>query len=168
MAISTAVIFTLCWHLLSPVDAAVKINTPALSRSDGCAKCASNKVGKYSCCARGGAWFKNCGDAGDTHFNHTWVEGIQACKHLEASFSMNSSLQVMLDHAGTIFRSISTAQSRNEARNHTNNTRPSVVSDGGSADKHCVHLGKFFVFICFLCSIVQQQTKFHSSYRCIG
>ena len=54
---------------------------PALSDSKGCGKCArTKKSGKNSCCARGGAWFKNCGDAGDMKFDHTWAEGIQACK----------------------------------------------------------------------------------------
>ena len=46
-----------------------------------CPKCVTSiKSGKLSCCARGGAWFKNCGDVGDTKFDHTWSEGIQACK----------------------------------------------------------------------------------------
>ena len=46
-----------------------------------CPKCGvTKKFGARSCCARGGAWFKNCGDDGDTKFDHTWTEGIQACK----------------------------------------------------------------------------------------
>ena len=46
-----------------------------------CPKCGSaKKSGKRSCCAPGGAWFKNCGDAGDTEVDHTWAEGVQACK----------------------------------------------------------------------------------------
>ena len=50
-----------------------------------CTKCGSTKrTGKHSCCARGGAWFKKCGDAGDTQFDHTWAEGIQACKRTSA------------------------------------------------------------------------------------
>ena len=52
----------------------------AVSGSSGCAKCGTSKAGKRSCCARGGAWFKNCGDAGDTKVDHTWTEGVQACK----------------------------------------------------------------------------------------
>ena len=52
-----------------------------VTKSKRCPKCAINKKsGRVSCCARGGAWFKNCGDAGDANFDHTWVEGIQACK----------------------------------------------------------------------------------------
>ena len=60
--------------------------TPAMTslsevRTNGCPKCGSiKKSSKLSCCAHGGAWFKNCGDAGDRQFDHTWGEGIQACK----------------------------------------------------------------------------------------
>ena len=35
---------------------------------------------KRSCCVRGGDWFKNCGNPGDSKFDHTWAEGIDACK----------------------------------------------------------------------------------------
>ena len=46
-----------------------------------CPKCGSTRTsGKLSCCARGGAWFKNCGDGDDPKFDHTWVQGIQACQ----------------------------------------------------------------------------------------
>ena len=46
----------------------------------GCAKCGTTKAGKRSCCARGGTWFENCGQAGDTQFDHTWTDGIETCK----------------------------------------------------------------------------------------
>ena len=36
--------------------------------------------GMPSCCVRGGAWFQKCGDAGDARFEHSWTDGIQACK----------------------------------------------------------------------------------------
>ena len=51
--------------------------TPASSK---CPKCATNNAGKLTCCASGGSWFKNCGDPGDPAFDHTWQEGVQACK----------------------------------------------------------------------------------------
>ena len=38
------------------------------------------KSGKLSCCSRGGAWFGNCGSAGNANFGHTWHEGIRACE----------------------------------------------------------------------------------------
>ena len=48
--------------------------------SPGCPRCVSTRnSGKFSCCARGGAWFKNCGSHGDSNFDHTWLEGVRAC-----------------------------------------------------------------------------------------
>ena len=49
--------------------------------SYSCLTCGTiNKSGKLSCCARGGSWFGNCGATGNTNHQHTWYEGIQACK----------------------------------------------------------------------------------------
>ena len=49
--------------------------------SKTCPKCvAIKKSKKLSCCARGGSWYKNCGDEGDSKFDHTWYEGAEACK----------------------------------------------------------------------------------------
>ena len=46
-----------------------------------CPKCGIiEKSGKRSCCGRGGSWFNNCGGAGNVKLQHTWYEGIQACK----------------------------------------------------------------------------------------
>ena len=45
-----------------------------------CSKCVTNKAGKSTCCARGGSWFQKCGDPGDSKFEHTWAEGLLACK----------------------------------------------------------------------------------------
>ena len=42
--------------------------------------CAVNKKFQSSCCFRGGSWFKKCGDPGDSRFEHTWSQGLQACK----------------------------------------------------------------------------------------
>ena len=51
-----------------------------------CPECGTNKKsGRLSCCARGGAWFKQCGDAGESQFAHTWTQGIQACRGLSSS-----------------------------------------------------------------------------------
>ena len=63
---------------LSP---AVTTARPAISRAKTvCLKCGTKKSGKLSCCARGGTWFQNCGDPGDSKFEHTWNEGINACR----------------------------------------------------------------------------------------
>ena len=50
-------------------------------QSPTCSKCGVVKrTGKLSCCAPGGDWLNNCGEEGDSKFDHTWVEGLQACK----------------------------------------------------------------------------------------
>ena len=62
-------------------DPPAKTSPSMGSRVNGCPKCGSTrKYGTSSCCARGGAWFKNCGDTDNTNFDHTWAEGIEACK----------------------------------------------------------------------------------------
>ena len=49
--------------------------------SSTCSKCGIvKKSGKMSCCGIGGSWFGNCGSASDTNTEHTWHEGLQACK----------------------------------------------------------------------------------------
>ena len=44
-----------------------------------CPKCGKTKKGQESCCGRGGSWFNACGDPGGPK-EHTWPEGIDACK----------------------------------------------------------------------------------------
>ena len=79
-----------------------------------CPKCGTTKKsGKRSCCAPGGAWFKKCGDAGDTQFDHTWAEGIQACKGVVSSVSAESSLQGMRGHGGVIVYPLNNSIKRN-------------------------------------------------------
>ena len=75
------------------------LSTPS-SRSV-CVKCGSiKKSGKLSCCALGGAWFKKCGNAGDRQFDHTWAEGVQACKSFSTTFQ--PPLGLMIRHVGAI------------------------------------------------------------------
>ena len=69
----------------------VTVATSALpvGTSSGCAKCGTIKnSAKHSCCARGGSWFKNCGNPGDSKFDHTWVEGIEACASVPTTKSL--------------------------------------------------------------------------------
>merc|ERR1712187_16326 len=55
--------------------------TTTMIISSVCPKCGTlGKFGKRSCCGRGGSWFKNCGNPGNVKLDHTWYEGIQACK----------------------------------------------------------------------------------------
>ena len=79
-SVVTCVLIVL-FHVHMPITAPTTTTASAVSRGKGCPKCGSiTQSGKRSCCARGGSWFKNCGDAGDSNAGHTWVEGIQACK----------------------------------------------------------------------------------------
>ena len=58
-----------------------------------CGKCGVNKKsGKRSCCFRGGDWFENCGTNSETQFDHTWLEGIQACTARSRIFPDSSML----------------------------------------------------------------------------
>ena len=61
------------------------VRTPSIaSRVDAltkCPKCGTfAKSGRKSCCAPGGAWFKNCGGARNKSVGHKWFEGVAACK----------------------------------------------------------------------------------------
>ena len=65
---------------ISNAELHMAISESATDSSNWCANCSiSKKSGARSCCARDGAWFNRCGDVGDTNFDHTWEEGIQAC-----------------------------------------------------------------------------------------
>ena len=75
-----------CLHILHDVcdhvsASAERLVLDAKIDSAKCPRCVAKKSGKLSCCTPGGAWFKNCGDPGDPNFDHTWGEGIQACKN---------------------------------------------------------------------------------------
>ena len=90
-------------HPYDPSDTSAKTSTSENSSNNGCSKCRTvRKSSKRSCCVRGGAWFKNCGDAGDRNFDHTWAEGFQACKgrldrpSFAKSFIMNAMLSMLM------------------------------------------------------------------------
>ena len=58
-----------------------RVTAAAITSSSICPKCGiTKKSGKMSCCGQGGSWFGNCGSASDTNADHTWHEGLQACK----------------------------------------------------------------------------------------
>merc|ERR1711937_803226 len=51
-----------------------------------CSKCGTiERSGKVSCCGRGGSWYRNCGSASNAKVDHTWCDGIQACKERRQS-----------------------------------------------------------------------------------
>ena len=60
--------------------------TGVTPESTECTKCViAKKAGKSTCCARGGSWFGKCGDPDDPDVEHTWYEGVDACKNLKLS-----------------------------------------------------------------------------------
>ena len=54
--------------------------TSMIATTITCPKCGSfAKSGRVSCCAPGGAWYKNCGGAGNRNVDHRWSEGLESC-----------------------------------------------------------------------------------------
>ena len=132
-----------CPHL---TESSVKMSTFTISTGSGCAKCGTIKQsGKRSCCARGGAWFKNCGNAGDKQFGHTWAEGIQTCQGFATSISVESPLEILLHHVGVI------VHPRNNTQQQTNTSPPGNMSGSVVTDsKEFVGIPKITVGICVL------------------
>ena len=120
--------------------------------SNRCIKCGTtNKSGERSCCASGGAWFKNCGHAGDAQFDHTWADGFQACKDFASS--VQSPVQIILGHGGEIAHPMNATQPRNTAQQQTNIYRSdSMTTPGIMVSKDYVGFAKVvgIVYISFI------------------
>ena len=72
-------------ELIIRTPIAAPVSTPAITSTNAisitCPKCGTfRKSGRVSCCAPGGAWYKNCGGAGNKNVDHRWLEGVEACK----------------------------------------------------------------------------------------
>ena len=109
---------------------------------DVCAKCATNKAGKRSCCARGGAWFKNCGDVGGTKSDHTWVEGMRSCERVDVEATLKPRFQGMRSRAGVDDYPLVTIESQNTSQRQTLISHTNTVSRDGliEASRDCVDL----------------------------
>ena len=118
--------------MLTPAFHIEAITTTILSAARGSRRCVTcgtiKKSGKRSCCARGGAWFKNCGDAGDTKFDHTWAEGIRACKGFGSSLPVESPPHAMLP----CIYPINTTMQPNTTWQHTNIYHVGNISNAGA------------------------------------
>ena len=117
-----------------------------------CPKCGlGKKSGTFSCCARGGAWFKKCGDVGDTQFDHTWAEGIQACK----DFGIRASIkEVMVRRVGVITYPLKTDRLNNDSHRQKNIYRNGSASTIGATNfvahaKTTIYICASIVFLCF-------------------
>ena len=132
-----------------------------VSRFDGCPKCGTlNKSGKLSCCARGGAWFKNCGDVGDIKFDHTWVEGIQACKSFGSSIAVTSPLHVEVRHVEIVGSTVNAAPSQIDATGRqTKTNRLDSVANTDTMDSKFVGVPTAVAYLLVLCFIADCQLQ---------
>ena len=111
--------------LFMPADAPATTSASS-SSSEVCPQCGTNKKnGKRSCCASGGSWFNKCGDVGDSTFEHTWGEGLQACNSVESPHAMLLSRKEAATHP---LNTSSTALQR-PTDQHANIFHPVGVSD---------------------------------------
>ena len=66
------------WRMES-TPIATSLTTPSITSV--CSNCGTFKRSKrVSCCAPGGAWYKNCGGTENGNVGHSWIEGVEACK----------------------------------------------------------------------------------------
>ena len=57
------------------------VREPITKPVSTCPRCGTfDKSGRVSCCAPGGAWYKNCGAVNNKNVGHRWSEGAAACK----------------------------------------------------------------------------------------
>ena len=118
--------------------------------SESCSKCGTAKrSGKRSCCARGGAWFQKCGDAGDSNVGHTWVEGIQACKY-RSSLPIEASAQVMRRHEIVINRPANKTWARNFIEQLTDKRWSNLFGVVTANSESIVGMANITVFACLL------------------
>lgn len=118
------------------------------------------KSGKRSCCVRGGAWFNKCGDAGDTQFDHTWTDGINACRDLVPSASAELPLEGMFRHAGVVVYPLNTTQLRNTSHQQLHIDQPRNISNAGATThlEDYIEITQVIVFVCASFIILYLQT----------
>ena len=113
-----------------------------------CPKCAAiKKSGKLSCCAPGGAWFNNCGTSGNSNTDHTWVEGMQACKDVVGVFSVKAEAQFASINQTTTTQQLNDVEKQKNI-DSTIDTTYDVPTTGNC--KESVQLYHIVVFTSFL------------------
>ena len=147
-------------HILTFTEARTTTMTSLLAMSDMnmCTKCSTvKKSGKRSCCALGGAWFKNCGDAGDRHFDHTWSEGIQACKGL--SILVESAKNAVMLHEEVKGNSLNNSGTQNASQRQINGVKVvqnmhHPLKSGARDSENSVGIGRVTVSIWIVLSSI--------------
>ena len=74
-----------------------------------CPKCAMLNA-LLSCCAPNATWYENCGTAGDSDFEHTWDEGLEACRNAERLPLAKTEVIRMLINQAPLFQQIIVVQ----------------------------------------------------------
>ena len=75
----------------APITTSVITRTLAITSSNNmtCPKCDTfEKSGRISCCAPGGAWYKKCGGVSNINADHSWYEGVKACRRKSKANAM--------------------------------------------------------------------------------
>ena len=150
--------------LLSHVSAEAHATTRlSVASSSECPKCGIvKKSGTRSCCAPGGAWFNNCGDAGDTQLDHTWAEGVQACRGFAAS-SVKTPLEVTIHQVEVIAHPFNTDQQENVNQQQKNFYLHGSASNAGTTGyKDRVGMAQVVVWICVILTSFALQTPIRS------
>ena len=136
-----------------PPQVPVKPSTP-------CSKCGTIKTsGKRSCCARGGSWFKICGDAGDSKFDYTWLEGVEACKGLASPLSGDvQQLQIISRHENTQSQLNTTPAPSVPQQKMVDSMSGSVFDVDLVNRKGCDKFSNTTIFIGLLLTVLQMRT----------
>ena len=148
-------VIALCPH--TKTEGAVVAITTSISPVPVCPKCGTSaKSGQLSCCTRGGAWFKKCGDEGDSNFDHTWLEGLQACEDVARSFSGEARAKLILRRETAIAKKSGTARQQNSSLLPVIDPNTVIVSDTVTANsKACEELKGILLFTSF--SLIMMQ-----------
>ena len=155
------VIITPAFPTAAPTKKWLSAVSSSSNNNNRCLKCSiTQKSDELSCCARGGAWFKNCGDAGDTRFDHTWFEGVQSCAGSATLVLVESTPMTMLGDARVIVNPLSTAWSLNITGQQKKIKCLGSVSHAGTMDSEdCVSTANVVVCICVLLIISRLHSR---------
>ena len=98
---------------------------------------------------RDGAWFKKCGDVGDSKFEHTWSEGIQVCEGFVDSVQSADQAQAMLSHVtSNTHAHLNVTKQAQENTVRVENVGADDVFNVGTSDcKDCFKLSEIISFI---------------------
>ena len=149
--------------ILSNANTRIPTELPTTKRLDEvrtigrCPRCGIVQAsGKRSCCARGGTWFNKCGNADDAEFEHTWVDGVEACRGFKSVVLAKSSVQGVLRQGGFIANVKNTSQ--HIALMISSSGMPNEGEDAGTSSTARVELVKeVAAYVCVLCLVLHSQ-----------